>query len=45
MDNTFRHYELPRFDLSIYDSTELGIKKKMIEASQRMISDQLNNRE
>jgi hypothetical protein len=44
IDNTFCHYELPRFDLSIYDSTELAIKKKMIEASQRMISEQLNNR-
>jgi predicted enzyme related to lactoylglutathione lyase len=25
IDITFCHYELPRFDLSIYDSTELGI--------------------
>jgi hypothetical protein len=44
-DNTFRHNELPRFGLSIYDSTELAIKKKMIEASQSMISEQLNNRQ
>jgi hypothetical protein len=43
-DNTFRHYELPRFGLSICVSTELAIKKKMIEASQRMTSEQLNNR-
>jgi hypothetical protein len=44
-DNTFRHNELPQFGLPIYDSTELAIKKKMIEASQSMISEQLNNRE
>ena len=41
-DNTFRYNELPRFGLSIYDSTELAIKKKMIEASQSMISEQLS---
>jgi hypothetical protein len=28
---------------SIYDSTEEAIKKKMIEASQRMINEQHNN--